>query len=125
MREGRDRVGAPSAGCPGARGRVAGTLGCRLQDRSRGSFRRVVNLDTHVGLGNGLWWPLMARRNADHALALALAGGKTLRDAAAAVGVGERTVRRRWADQAFRRRVSELQQEMVGRCLGRMTDGMV
>jgi hypothetical protein len=35
------------------------------------------------------------RRNADEALALALAGGQTLRDAAAAAGVAERTATRR------------------------------
>jgi HEAT repeat protein len=64
------------------------------------------------------------RRNADEALALALASGQTLRAAAAAVGVGERTATRRWADAAFRRHVSELRGDMVGRALGRMADGM-
>ncbi len=65
------------------------------------------------------------RQNADEALAAALASGQTLRDAAAAVGVGERTATRRWADPVFRRRVSELRGSMVGRALGRMADGMV
>jgi hypothetical protein len=64
------------------------------------------------------------RRNADEALALALAGGQTLRAAAAAAGIGERTATRRWADPAFRRRVSELRGDMVQRSLGRMADGM-
>jgi transposase-like protein len=64
------------------------------------------------------------RRNADDALALALARGATLRDAAAEVGVGERTATRRWADLAFRGRVAEYRQDMVARCLGRMADGM-
>ena len=36
------------------------------------------------------------RRNADDALALGLAVGKTLRDAAAAAGMAERTAARRW-----------------------------
>ena len=39
-------------------------------------------------------------------------------------GVSERTAARRWADPAFRRRVAELRQDMVGRCVGRMADGM-
>jgi hypothetical protein len=72
-------------------------------------------------------WPIMAgsgRRNADEALALALASGQTVRDAAAAAGVAERTATRRWADAAFRRRVAELRGDMVGRALGRMADGM-
>jgi hypothetical protein len=64
------------------------------------------------------------RRNADEALALALASGQTLRAGAAAAGVAERTATRRWADPAFRRRVGELRGELVGRALGRMADGM-
>jgi len=64
------------------------------------------------------------RRNADEALALAVASGQTLRDAAQAAGIGERTASRRWADPAFRRRVSELRDDMVQRSLGRMADGM-
>jgi hypothetical protein len=55
---------------------------------------------------------------------VAVATGNTLRDAALAVGIGERTAARRWADPDFRRRVSELRGEMVGRALGRMADGM-
>jgi hypothetical protein len=64
------------------------------------------------------------RRNADEALALALAGGQTLRDAAPAAGVSERTAARRMADPHFRRRVADLRGEMVRRSLGRMADGM-
>jgi hypothetical protein len=64
------------------------------------------------------------RRNADEALALALATGQTLRDAAAATGIGERTATRRMADPAFRRRIGELRGNMVGRALGRMAEGM-
>jgi hypothetical protein len=63
------------------------------------------------------------RRNADEALALALASGQTLR-AAAAAGVAERTATRRWADPAFRRRVSELRGELVAQALGGVADGM-
>jgi hypothetical protein len=64
------------------------------------------------------------RKNADDTLALALATGQTLRDAAAAAGVGERTATRRWADPAFRRRVADLRGDMVQRSLGRLSDGM-
>jgi hypothetical protein len=64
------------------------------------------------------------RRNADEALALALASGQTLRDAAAATGIGERTATRRWADTAFRRRVAELRGEMVGQAAGKMAGAM-
>jgi len=64
------------------------------------------------------------RRKKDEALALALAGGQTLRDAAAAVGISERTATRRWTDHAFRRRVTELRAEMTGRALGKLADGM-
>jgi hypothetical protein len=64
------------------------------------------------------------RRNADEALALALATGQTLRGAAAAAGLGERTATRRMANPGFRFRVAELRSEMVQRALGRMADGM-
>src|SRR5205809_210995 len=64
------------------------------------------------------------RRNADEQLALALATGATLRDAAVAAGVAERTARRRWADPDFRRRVAELRSELVQRSAARMADAM-
>jgi hypothetical protein len=64
------------------------------------------------------------RRKRDDALAVALAAGQTLRDAAAAAGIGERTATRRWADPDFRRRVAELRADMVSRATGRMGDGM-
>jgi hypothetical protein len=64
------------------------------------------------------------RRKRDDALAVALAAGQTLRDAAAASGIGERTATRRWADSNFRRRVAELRAEMTGRALGKLADGM-
>jgi hypothetical protein len=61
---------------------------------------------------------------ADESLALAVAGGQTLRDAATVAGVSERTATRRWADAAFRRRVAELRADMVVRSVGRLADGM-
>lgn len=64
------------------------------------------------------------RQNADDALALELATGKTLRDAAAAVGIAERTATRRWADPDFRRLVSRHRGEMIGRAVGELADGM-
>lgn len=64
------------------------------------------------------------RRKRDDALAVALAAGQTLRDAAAAAGIGERTATRRWADVEFRRRVSDLRGEAVGRAVGKLADGM-
>jgi hypothetical protein len=60
----------------------------------------------------------------DELLAVAVASGKTLCRAAALVGLSERTSRRRWADSAFRARVSDLRGEMVGRALGRMARHM-
>jgi hypothetical protein len=62
-------------------------------------------------------------RKRDDALALALASGQTLRDAAAGAGIGERTATRRWADATFRRRVQELRAEMTSRALGKLANG--
>jgi hypothetical protein len=55
---------------------------------------------------------------------VALAAGQTVRDVAAAAGVGERTATRRWADPDFRRRVAELRADMVSRATGKMGDGL-
>jgi hypothetical protein len=64
------------------------------------------------------------RKKGDDALLLALAGGQTVRDAARAAGVGERTAGRRLAEPGFRRRVAELRAEMVQRALGKLTDAL-
>jgi HEAT repeat protein len=64
------------------------------------------------------------RKNADVALATAVAAGQTLRAAAEAASVSERTAARRSADPEFQRRVADLRHDMVGRCLGRMADAM-
>jgi hypothetical protein len=60
----------------------------------------------------------------EDALALAIASGQSLREAAAATGIGERTARRRWQDPVFRQRVIELRAEMVSRASGKMGDAM-
>jgi hypothetical protein len=64
------------------------------------------------------------RRKREDTLATALAGGSTLRAAAELAGVSERTATRRWADPAFRSRVSELRGAAVERATGRLADGM-
>ena len=64
------------------------------------------------------------RRKGDAVLLLALAGGQTVRDAARAAAIGERTASRRLADPDFRQRVGQLRADMVERALGKMADGM-
>jgi hypothetical protein len=64
------------------------------------------------------------RKNADAALVLALAGGKTVEAAAGEAGVSERTAYRRLEDPEFRRRVTEARATMVERALGKTADGM-
>jgi hypothetical protein len=64
------------------------------------------------------------RKKGYEALALALAAGQTIHDAAAAAGVTEMTAYRRWREPEFRRRVAELRAEMIGRAVGRLVDGM-
>lgn len=62
-------------------------------------------------------------RNRDLA-AVALAGGKTAKEAAVVAGVSERTVFHWLSDPSFKQRVSELRGEMVGAALGRLSDGL-
>ena len=57
-------------------------------------------------------------------LALELARGATVRDAAAAAGVSERTAHRRRADPAFKARVRELRSAMVDAGVGRLASSM-
>jgi hypothetical protein len=64
------------------------------------------------------------RDNADDPLAVALATGKSMREATAAASVAERTGWRRWADPAFRAKVAELRAQVVDASLGAMTEGM-
>jgi hypothetical protein len=64
------------------------------------------------------------RKNADEALALALAAGQTVRAAAEVAGISERTATRRRANPGFRQREAELRAGMVQRALGKLADGM-
>src|SRR4051812_38904491 len=64
------------------------------------------------------------RHSADDALAAALAAGRTVRDAAAAAGVSEKTAHRRNADPAFKARVTALRAGMVTTAAGRLAGGM-
>ena len=63
-------------------------------------------------------------RKGDLALSLALASGRTVREAAALAGLGERTATRRMSEPVFRRQIAELRTDMVQRALGRLADGM-
>ena len=70
-------------------------------------------------------WRTMAgsgRRNADDRLALELAAGRTVADAAKAAGVSQRTAYRRLDDAGYRQRISTLRSAMVDRATGRLAD---
>ncbi len=64
----------------------------------------------------------VGRRNADDRLAIELAAGKTVQQAAQSVNVSERTVHRRLSDDHFRRLVTSMRGEMVNRATGRLAD---
>lgn len=64
------------------------------------------------------------RNSADERLAAELAAGRSVKDAAAAAGVSERTAFRRLADPVFKTRVTDLRGEMVATAAGRLADGM-
>jgi hypothetical protein len=68
--------------------------------------------------------PANGHRKSLDALLLALASGKSYRDAAAEVGVSVKTVQRRMSDAAFRARVSELRGAMVSEASGRLARAM-
>jgi hypothetical protein len=65
-----------------------------------------------------------SRRRIDERLAAELAAGKTIREAAPAVGVSERTAHRRLEDPAFRDRVAALRSEMIRAAAGQLVNGM-
>jgi len=58
----------------------------------------------------------------DELLALALAQGKTRAQAAAAVGLGERTVYTKLARPEFAQRVRDLRAELLDRAVGHLTE---
>jgi hypothetical protein len=64
------------------------------------------------------------RRNIDDLLAAELARGKTLASAALAVGCGEKTARRRWANPDFRARVASLRAELIDRTTGILAENL-
>ena len=62
------------------------------------------------------------RRSADAVLIARLAAGATRADAAAAAGVGQRTVYRRLNDAAFARQVAAARAALVSQAVGRLAD---
>jgi hypothetical protein len=64
------------------------------------------------------------RKNADDALILHLASGKTVQAAAELCAVSERTIRRRQADPGFRQRLHTIRAEMIERGLGKLADAV-
>src|SRR6516164_4736195 len=64
------------------------------------------------------------RRNADDAILLHLASGKTVQAAAELCRVSERTIRRRHEDPTFRQRLNTLRAEMIDRGLGKLADAV-
>jgi hypothetical protein len=77
----------------------------------------------HAAVSNGTH-PHSGRRKADDTLAVSLAAGQTLREAAKAAGVSERTATNRWAEPGFKARVCTLRAEAVSRALGRLSETM-
>jgi hypothetical protein len=63
----------------------------------------------------------MAHNGRREAVALCLASGCTVRDAAREAGCGERTVHTWLTDPAFRNRVSQVRTELFGRAVGRLS----
>lgn len=64
------------------------------------------------------------KRSALEVLAIGVASGMSLTDAAKQAGIKYITARRRAADPAFRRRVEELRQAITDQALGRLTKDM-
>jgi hypothetical protein len=74
-------------------------------------------------------WQEMAENGSENddgelSLILALASGKSVRDAAQASGVSQRTIYRRLDDPAFSSQVQSVRGDMIQQALGRMADGM-
>lgn len=60
------------------------------------------------------------RRDINELLAAKLAAGSTIRDAAAELGIGEKTARRRLADPGFKATVAQLRNELRDSILARV-----
>jgi hypothetical protein len=58
----------------------------------------------------------------DDTFALAVASGTSVREAAAAAGLSERTAYRRLQDPSFRRRVSEFRTSFLSEAVGRLSE---
>jgi hypothetical protein len=61
------------------------------------------------------------RKSCDEGLAIAFAAGADAASAARHARCSERTARRRWAEENFRRKVEEMRAEMVGKAVGRLS----
>ncbi len=72
----------------------------------------------------GKWRTLAGngKRKGDSALVAALAAGMTVKDAADAAGVRERTAHRRLEDAGFRREVAGARARLVEHALGQLAD---
>ena len=65
------------------------------------------------------------RASADTAIAIALAAGSTVEEAATAAGVSPRTVARRLRDGAFRGRLADLRVRALSQAAGRLASASV
>lgn len=61
-------------------------------------------------------------RKGEAALLAALAAGQTIRDAAKAAGISERTASRHMEDPAFRQQVQEARAEIIARAASQLAD---
>jgi len=64
------------------------------------------------------------RRSYDDQLALAIASGLTVDEAAAKLGVSRTAAFRRWRDPAVKQRVVQLRQEMTDRAVGLLAESL-
>jgi hypothetical protein len=67
---------------------------------------------------------MIGHRKGDEALVLALASGRTVKEAAEMARIGHRTATRRLADPAFQRLVLEARADMVQRAVAKLADGL-
>jgi HEAT repeat protein len=67
----------------------------------------------------------IGRLKRGEALALALAAGRTVREACRECGISERTAYRRLEDPTFRHLVTEARSEMIKRAVGALADDAV